>query len=99
MPGTPTKEGQSSRKAAAQGITRSTAGQRRGSTQGVGVELVHQCIVHKYLSNPFSHLNDYTSHFMESEADIEMLTNVLGMHSKKVAEVGLRCWTPDCQSF
>ena len=36
---------------------------------------------------------------MESEADIEMLNNVLGMHSKKVAEVGLRCWTPDCQSF
>lgn len=37
------------------------------------VVLVHQFIVYKYLSNPFSHLNDYTGHFIENEADIEML--------------------------
>lgn len=63
------------------------------------VVLVHQFIVYKYLSNPFSHLNDYTGHFIENEADIEMLNSVLGMHSKKMAEMRLKCWTLDCWSF
>lgn len=44
-------------------------------------------------------MNDYSSHFIDNEADIEMLNNVLGAHSKKMAETGLKFKTPDCQSY
>ena len=44
-------------------------------------------------------MNDYSSHFIDNEADIEMFNNVLGAHSKKMAETGLKFKTPDCQSY